>query len=60
MKKIFVLAALTMVMGAGIAFATEGGKDKKKEKAKTEKCTKPCTKPCPKPTCCDKSKCKKS
>lgn len=61
MKKIFVLAAIGMFMGAGLAFANEGGKDKvKSDKAKTEKCTKKCTKPCPKKPCCDKSKCVKS
>ncbi|MCG2615937.1 hypothetical protein LZZ85_16695 [Terrimonas sp. NA20] len=61
MKKIVVLAAMAMLVGGGIAFANEGGKDKKKgEKAKTEDCVKKCTKPCTKPPCCDKSKCKKS
>ncbi len=61
MKKIFVMAAMSLLIGGGLAFANEGGKDQKKgEKAKTEKCTKTCTKSCTKPPCCDESKCKKS
>lgn len=59
MKKVFVMAAMSMLVGSGIAFATEGGKDKKDDKAKTT-CTKKCTKPCVQKPCCDKSKCTKS
>lgn len=59
MKKLFVIAVASMLVGSGIAFANEGGKDKKGDKAKTE-CTKKCTKPCAQKPCCDKSKCKKS
>jgi len=58
MKKLFLLATLSMLIGSGVAFA-DGGKNKQKAgKGKTEKCTKPCPKPCN--PCCDKSKCKKS
>lgn len=57
MKKLFLLATVAMLMSSAVAFANDGGKDKKK--ARTEKkCPKPCPKPCP--PCCDKNKCEKS
>lgn len=53
MKKLFLLATVAMLMCNAVAFANDGGKDKKK--ARTEK---KCPKPCP--PCCDKNKCEKS
>jgi hypothetical protein len=60
MKKIFLLATVALFMSSAVAFANDGGKDKKKGgKARTEKkCPAPCPKPCP--PCCDKDKCDKS
>jgi hypothetical protein len=59
MKKVFLLATVALLSTA-VAFANDGGKDKKKGgKARTEKkCPTPCPKPCP--PCCDKDKCEKS
>jgi hypothetical protein len=55
MKKIFVLAAIAMLMTASVSYANNGDK-------KQDKCKKTCTKPCPKPCKekCDKSKCAKA
>lgn len=53
MKKLFLLAAVAMLMGSTVAFANGGDKNKKKgSKAKTEKTCKK--------SCCDKAKCKKN
>ncbi len=58
MKKIFVLAAIAMLMTGSLSYANGGGTKQDKEKCK-KTCTKPCPKPCPKDKC-DKSKCAKA